>query len=71
MQDVYIGDVYLCSGQSNMELTVKRVMDKFNVEILSYEINLIRYTKTKYAYNFIEPQDNSENVWKICTQENV
>lgn len=71
MQDVYIGDVYLCSGQSNMELTVKRVMDKYKDEILSYENNLIRYTKTKYAYNFIEPQDNSENVWKICTQENV
>lgn len=71
IQDVYIGDVYLCSGQSNMELTVKRVMDKYKDEIMSYENNLIRYTKTKYAYNFIEPQQNSENEWKICTQKNA
>ncbi|WP_294549389.1 sialate O-acetylesterase [uncultured Bacteroides sp.] len=71
LQDVYVGDVYLCSGQSNMELTVKRVMDKYRDEIMSYENNLIRYTKTKYAYNFIEPQQDSENEWKICTQENA
>lgn len=71
IKDVYIGDVYLCSGQSNMELTVKRVMDKYKDEIMSYENNLIRYTKTKYAYNFIEPQQNSENEWKICTQKNA
>ena len=71
IQDVYIGDVYLCSGQSNMELTVKRVMDKYKDEIMSYENNLIRYTKTSYAYNFIEPQQDSENEWKICTRENA
>lgn len=71
IKDVYIGDVYLCSGQSNMELTVKRVMDKYKDEIMSYENNLIRYTKTKYAYNFIEPQQDSEHEWKICTQKNA
>lgn len=69
IEDVYVGDVYLMSGQSNMELTVKRVMDKYKDEILSYENNLIRYTKTKYAYNFIEPQQNSENNWKICNRK--
>lgn len=71
IQDVYIGDVYLCSGQSNMELTVKRVMDKYKDEIMSYENNLIRYTKTQYAYNFIKPQPDSKNEWKTFTHENV
>ena len=71
IQDVYVGDVYLCSGQSNMELTVKRVMDKYRDEIMSYVNNLIRYTKTSYAYNFIEPQQDSNNEWKICTRENT
>lgn len=71
IQDVYVGDVYLCSGQSNMELTVKRVMDKYKDEIMSYENNLIRYTKTKYAYNFIEPQQHSGNEWKICNRKNA
>lgn len=69
IEDVYVGDVYLMSGQSNMELTVKRVMDKYKDEILSYENNLIRYTKTKYAYNFIEPQLHSENNWKLCNRK--
>lgn len=71
IQDVYVGDVYLCSGQSNMELTVKRVMDKYKDEIMSYENNLIRYTKTKYAYNFIAPQENSENEWKTCNRKDA
>lgn len=71
IHDIYIGDVYLMSGQSNMELTVKRVMDKYRDEILSYENRLIRYTKTQYAYNFIAPQQDSENEWKACTKENV
>lgn len=31
--DVCIGDVWLCSGQSNMELPVRRVMDMFAAEI--------------------------------------
>ena len=71
IHDVYIGDVYLMSGQSNMELTVKRVMDKYSDEISTYENNLIRYTKTQYAYNFIEPQNDSENSWKTCNQKDA
>lgn len=27
LNDILVGDVWLCSGQSNMELPVKRVMD--------------------------------------------
>ena len=46
-------------------------MDKYRDEIMSYENNLIRYTKTSYAYNFIEPQQDSNNEWKICTRENT
>ena len=29
LHNILIGDVFLCSGQSNMELTVARVMDMF------------------------------------------
>lgn len=36
LNNILIGDVWLCSGQSNMELPVKRVMDMFAQEILSY-----------------------------------
>ena len=50
---------------------MKRVMDKYKDEIMSYENNLIRYTKTKYAYNFIAPQENSENEWKTCNRKDA
>lgn len=71
ISDVYVGDVFLCSGQSNMELTVKRVMSKYKDEIETYENNLIRYTKTAYAYDFVSPRTDCDNQWKICNQANV
>ena len=33
LQNILIGDVFLCSGQSNMELMVSRVMDKYADEV--------------------------------------
>lgn len=30
LSDILIGDVYLCAGQSNMELTVNRALDTYN-----------------------------------------
>ena len=43
LNNILIGDVWLCSGQSNMELPVKRVMDMFAQEILSYNNEKIRH----------------------------
>ena len=42
INDILVGDVFLCSGQSNMELPVARVMDMFAQEVLSYENTQIR-----------------------------
>lgn len=39
LNDILIGDVFLCSGQSNMELPVNRVMDKYADEIEGYEMH--------------------------------
>ncbi len=43
LNDILVGDVWLCSGQSNMELPVKRVMDMFSNEILNYNNEKIRH----------------------------
>ena len=43
VNDVMVGDVFLCSGQSNMELTVARVMDKFASEVNGNENTGVRY----------------------------
>ena len=45
LKDILVGDVWLCSGQSNMELTAGRVTDKFAEEIARDENPMIRYVK--------------------------
>ena len=70
LNDILIGDVYLCSGQSNMELPVNRVMDKFASEVNGYENNSIRYVKVPYSYDFSEKQDDVKTVsWKAMNKE--
>ncbi|MDR0431562.1 MAG: sialate O-acetylesterase [Tannerellaceae bacterium] len=72
VKDVWIGDVWLCSGQSNMELPVSRVTDLFAHEIESYANPQIRYLKVPYAYHFRDPQsDMAEEKWQMLTRENV
>ncbi|MCD8292145.1 MAG: sialate O-acetylesterase [Prevotellaceae bacterium] len=70
--DVLVGDVWLCSGQSNMELPVSRVTDKFAREIASYENDKIRQFTVPKVLDFHAPQETlPAAAWKPCTQENV
>lgn len=72
LKDVLVGDVWLCSGQSNMELPVRRVMDMFAEEISTYHNEKIRHLIVPKTYNFHEPQkDMPATSWKALTQENV
>lgn len=62
---ILIGDVYLCSGQSNMELPVRRVTDMFADEINNDENIYIRHLNVPLAYNFHAPTtDIGECSWK-------
>lgn len=72
VKDILIGDVWLCSGQSNMELTVDRVTDMFRQEIESYENPMIRYVKTPYGNDLHGPQkDVSLMNWLPLTIKNA
>lgn len=72
LQNILIGDVFLCSGQSNMELMVSRVMDKYADEVNQYENPSIRYLKVPYAYDFNTPlSDIKPMAWKPLTEDNV
>ncbi len=72
VHDILIGDVWLCSGQSNMELPVNRVTDMFADEIASYENDKIRHFIVPKEFNFHAPQEElSPAAWKACTKENV
>lgn len=70
LKDILIGDVWLCSGQSNMELPISRVLDKYRVEAEADSNPMIRYVKTPWKYNFHGPQTDIEPVeWKSLTPE--
>lgn len=72
LNDILIGDVWLCSGQSNMELPVSRVTDMFAAEISEYSNERIRQIIVPKVYNFHAPQETlSATSWKPMTQENV
>ena len=72
LSDILIGDVFLCSGQSNMELPVNRVTDMFLTEINDYENSQIRHIKVPNVYNFHAPQSDMAKVeWKSATQPDV
>lgn len=57
IRDILIGEVWVCSGQSNMELPVNRVMDLYEDEVNNYSNPSIRQFITEQTYNFDEPQD--------------
>lgn len=72
VNDILIGDVFLCSGQSNMELPVRRVTDMFAEEIAGYENDLIRHYAVPQTFDFNKECDDTPAAsWKPCTQENV
>lgn len=73
VKDILVGDVWLCTGQSNMELPVGRVTDMFKDEIAAYENPNIRQFSVPNIFDFHAPQENlPEHIaWKPLTRENV
>lgn len=71
VKDILVGDVYLCSGQSNMELPVRRVTDMFADEIAAYENEDIRYFHIPNTPVFDSPAEDVDAAWKHLNQENV
>lgn len=72
IRDILAGDVFLCSGQSNMELPVRRVIDMFADEVAGYENNEIREFIVPKVFDFTGPKDDFPSAsWRPCTRENV
>jgi sialate O-acetylesterase len=72
VNDILIGDIWLCSGQSNMELPVRRVRPLYEAEIAASSNNYIRsFTVPKY-FVFREPQkDLPSGRWVAANPETV
>lgn len=72
IQDVLIGDVWICAGQSNMELPMGRVDRMFSSEIAEARNSAIRHFRVPDKYNFHEPQsDIAGGSWVAADPESV
>lgn len=70
VRDVYVGEVFVCAGQSNMELSMNRVKDRYPWEWKRPAEPNIRLYKVKEYYDFKEPlTDHTEACWKGCSPE--
>jgi sialate O-acetylesterase len=72
INDVVVGDVWVCSGQSNMELPMARVSPIYKDVIAASEDPNIRHFSVPQRYDFNTPQrDLVSGSWKKADPENV
>jgi sialate O-acetylesterase len=72
LNEVYVGDVWICSGQSNMELAMERVRDHYATEIQAAENTYIRHFLVPDRYNFKNPeQDLPDGAWEPANPQTV
>jgi sialate O-acetylesterase len=78
IHDIMVGDVWVCSGQSNMELPMSRVSWNYPGEIEHSENRYIRQFFVPDRYDFNSPQKDfasgrlpaGQAVWKSASPEN-
>lgn len=72
LKDILIGDVWLCSGQSNMEYQMNRLTDKYASEIKNCTNTNIRQFKVPTKFDFSEPlADYSSGIWEEANPQNI
>lgn len=72
VEGILVGDVFLCSGQSNMELPLSRVTDMFAEEIAGYDNPEIRQYLVPKDFDFNTPkEDTFPSAWKECSGNDV
>jgi sialate O-acetylesterase len=69
VKDILVGEVWLCSGQSNMELPLVAVMDS-DLEISAAKHPQIRLVRVKEPGSQI-PVEDFDGAWQVCSPETV
>lgn len=70
IDDVLIGDVWVCSGQSNMEWSVNQSKNA-TVEMAEANYPMIRHFKVPHAIASTPKEDVSGGMWQLCNPETV
>ncbi|PRY84463.1 sialate O-acetylesterase [Mongoliibacter ruber] len=72
LEDILIGDVWLASGQSNMEINMQRVSPLYEEDIKSADFPFIRYFEVPKRYDFkTENVDLPSGKWQTINQSNI
>jgi sialate O-acetylesterase len=72
LKNILFGDVWLCSGQSNMETSMSRVSPLYGKEIEICSNPNIRFFQVPVRWNYNEPQqDISGGRWEEANPENI
>lgn len=72
IHNILLGDVWLCSGQSNMEYPFNRLIDKYKKVISTCTNDKIRQFKVPQAYDFnIQKSDYASGKWEEANPESI
>lgn len=69
IKNILVGEVWLCSGQSNMKMTLRQCGDSAKEAAASNYPNLRMFTVAENAQP--SPQDNCGGTWMVCTPDNA
>jgi len=72
LENIMIGEVWLASGQSNMELPMRRVKPLYQQEIQNANNKNIRFFTVPQKYNFKSTQEDLDGgVWETTNQQTI
>ena len=70
INDILIGEVWLCSGQSNMEWSVKQA-DNYLKEKKNANFSQIRHFYVEHEVTMTPEIDLKSGEWKVASEETV
>lgn len=70
IEDIVLGEVWLCSGQSNMEYNMKWGVADAGDALSNCKNNEIRFFKVGQSYDKY-PQTNCTGAWEVCDENSL